>query len=140
MRGVAAVRNGARCVVRIAAHHGFEQMGRLVKGAFDVSGYTAGVPIDEPFDKGIDALVEDGLQRVFLSGEVVIEQRARAAHALGYGRDGQAADPVFLDGRTARQRGCRRADRRVPFVVTGASVAMTVPPCPSFTDSSLDLC
>ena len=73
-------------------------MGRLVKGALDVSGHTAGVPIDEPLDKGVDALVEDGLQRVFLSGEVVIEQRARAAHALGYGRDGQAADPVFLDG------------------------------------------
>ena len=56
-----------------------------VERAFDVANRAAGVPLLEFGDKTVDCLVHDGGDGGVHVGEVVVEQRARAAGSLGHG-------------------------------------------------------
>ena len=60
---------------------------RIVQGAFDIALLAIGVPCLQTLDKGLDDVVQRGVERGLLIGEVVVEERAGASHALGDGRD-----------------------------------------------------
>ena len=65
-----------------------KERGDGVERALDITNGAAGVPLLELGDKTVDCLVYDSGDGGVHVGEVVVEQRARAAGSLGYGRDG----------------------------------------------------
>ena len=79
---------GERARQLVAAHdQTLKERGDGVECALDITDDAAGVPPLELGDKTVDCLVHDGGDGGVHVGEVVVEQRARAAGSLGYGRD-----------------------------------------------------
>ena len=68
---------------------------RIVQGAFDIALLAIGVPCLQTLDKGLNDVVQRGVERGLLIGEVVVEERAGASHALGDGRDGEPAHALL---------------------------------------------
>ena len=141
--GIAAVDDRLRHDVALFHDHVLEHMSDGVQRPLDISADTRFVPRSELLDKRIDAQVENGLQCVFLGGEVVVKQRSCASRARCDGRDRQTAQPIFDHGLAyGREDFVTTVVVRQTFVMSvrigshGAPLRQSR----SFTDYSLDLC